>query len=775
MGNENSTLGLSEETKAELQRSTEQLKQSEEKQQRRKAQAEEHKRAQAEVERRQREESYIAIRIAEKERLEAVAKDAKAKARAKPRDRPKAGHLRNANVAENMATETIAKQNLHADRPEEKATAAATLANAVLREDVHNMGKDAVQYLKLAKNERLAAEIAATAKQRADEEAKLKQRFSSMEKRKSLQTVVEQPSPSQGSEKGEIRETIPWTGTPLTLRAAANAGDPLHSRNLQDESTPFSASSTLDGWNARKQPRAKGSPNPGERPSSSSSGVVCRRDSKEPIIESQAQAADKVPASATQRLNLTPSDNNNPSTKRSTGHQGGSATKGQQVTYRPTTPPAAKKRPSISEGQGVTSLPPMPPAAAKESGTSAEAAMLPPKPAAGHKRPMPSGGFDMSNMPKIPKKNKQAVSSSASPRSPVQDDDDEAGERLADVGHPNWDGERQPPEWYRKLKAITKRDTGHSNVQVLLERLKEKIGKIKNLPQSASAERNEALNELREILHKVFFIEVTPQLLRNLRMLHNNDGLPQIFDHRYDDKVVWPYDLKADAEELYNKWCARTFEIDLLRGIRVGKPKTSKDKGSADRLDPHFPKVPSNYYGNGRLLNGQWWPTQLTALRDGAHGSSQGGIYGETGKGAYSVIMSGGVDKAGNKYPDVDEGDHVQYCGTDNDGPEKKPSDGTQRLIESYHLKTPVRLIRSSNADPAYAPEEGFRYDGLYEITDVEHMDPAGAKRQRHRFTLRRRPGQVPIRGSGPEKRPTQQELDAYKKDKTLRGYGTKG
>ncbi|KAF7192725.1 E3 ubiquitin-protein ligase ORTHRUS 2 [Pseudocercospora fuligena] len=365
-------------------------------------------------------------------------------------------------------------------------------------------------------------------------------------------------------------------------------------------------------------------------------------------------------------------------------------------------------------------------------------------------------------MPKIPKKHKQAVSSSASPRSPVQDDNEE-GERLVDVGNPNWDGDRQPPEWYSKLKAITKRDTGHGNVQVLLERLKGQIGKIKKLPRGAKAERKASMNELREIIHKVFFIEVTPQILRNLRMLHNNDGLPQ------------PYDLKADAEELYNKWCARTFEIDLLRGIMVGKPKTAKDKGSSDRLNAKFPKVPSNYYGNGRLLNGQWWPTQLTALRDGAYGSSQGGIYGETGKGAYSIVMSGGVDKAGNKYPDVDEGDHVQYCGTDNDGPTNKPSDGTQRLIESYRFKTPVRLIRSSNADPAYAPEEGFRYDGLYEIVDMERMDPPDSKRQRHRFTLRRRPGQDPIRGSGPEKRPTQQELDAYKKDKTLRGYGAKG
>ncbi|EME82997.1 uncharacterized protein MYCFIDRAFT_215158 [Pseudocercospora fijiensis CIRAD86] len=754
MGNENSTLGLSEETKAELKRDTEQLKQSEENQQPEIAQAEERQRAQVETERNQREEAYFAIQLAEKARLEAIDKASKANSQQKTRGR-----------AKKTPTGTTVKQKFDADRLVEEAAEAATLANTVLQKDAVSTGKDAAQNLEVVEKERLAAEKAAAVKKRTEEQAKLKQRFNSMQKQKSLQNAVEQPLGSQGSEEGEIREIIPRSGTPLAFRGAASSASTQYSRDVSDRSRPSSPSSALHGWNARKQPEAKSSSKQGGPPSSSSNDTVRRRDSKELVSEPETQVARKVPPSATQSSTSMSIDNTNASAKASTG---------QDLAIWPTRPPVAQKRSSICEVQDSPNLPPKPldPHRRSSTSTALDVSTLPPKPAASHKRSIPSGGFDISKMAKIPKKNHQAVSSSASPQSPVQDDEEESG-HLLDVGEPSWGGDRQPPKWYGRLKAITKRDAGHGNVQVLLERLKEKIGKIKKLSRDAGTERE--LNELREMIHKVFFIEVTPQLLRNLRMLHNNDGLPQIFDHRYDDKVPWPYDVKADAEELYNKWCARTFEIDLLRGIKVGKPKTAKDKGSSDRLDPKFPKVPSNYYGNGRLLNGQWWPTQLTALRDGAHGSSQGGIYGETGQGAYSVIMSGGVDKAGNKYPDVDEGDHVQYCGTDNDGPEKKPSDGTQRLIESYRLKTPIRLIRSSNADPVYAPEEGFRYDGLYEITGVEHIDAADSKRQRHRFTLQRKPGQDPIRSSGPAKRPTQQELDAYKKDKTLRGYGAKG
>lgn len=130
--------------------------------------------------------------------------------------------------------------------------------------------------------------------------------------------------------------------------------------------------------------------------------------------------------------------------------------------------------------------------------------------------------------------------------------------------------------------------------------------------------------------------------------------------------------------------------------------------------------------------------------------------------------MSGGSD---NKYEDEDHGDWVLYCGTDSsDGSITEP---TQRMLESETNEQPVRLIRSHNLGTEYAPGIGFRYDGLYKVVSHEMLDTATSLRQRHRFRLERLPGQAPIRGgSGPEKRPTAQEMKAHEKDRKLRGYG---
>ena len=46
-------------------------------------------------------------------------------------------------------------------------------------------------------------------------------------------------------------------------------------------------------------------------------------------------------------------------------------------------------------------------------------------------------------------------------------------------------------------------------------------------------------------------------------------------------------------------------------------------------------------FGHNGLAVGQWWPLRICALRDGAHGSSQGGIAGNSEVGAWSIVVSG--------------------------------------------------------------------------------------------------------------------------------------
>lgn len=93
-------------------------------------------------------------------------------------------------------------------------------------------------------------------------------------------------------------------------------------------------------------------------------------------------------------------------------------------------------------------------------------------------------------------------------------------------------------------------------------------------------------------------------------------------------------------------------------------------------------------------------------------------------------------------------------------------------MLESVDGK-PIRLIRSHNADSKFKPKYGFRYDGLYNVAEVERIDPEDSVRQRHRFKLERVAGQDPIRGGDvPEARPTEQERGEYEKHQRLSGKG---
>ncbi|KAK5711080.1 hypothetical protein LTR17_018580 [Elasticomyces elasticus] len=313
----------------------------------------------------------------------------------------------------------------------------------------------------------------------------------------------------------------------------------------------------------------------------------------------------------------------------------------------------------------------------------------------------------------------------------------------------------RPPAWYQALQVVQRRgNADEASASPLIESLKDYIRKCKS-----GVDLQATFQKIRDTLHKLVFEKVTGQLLRNRRILHDKDGLPQIFETRHAGGVVYPWDIKADAEELYNKWCLQDFETDLLRGIVRGVPASKNAEKTVDHIDDKYKGRASwKFHGNGLLLNGQWWPTQLTAVRDGAHGATIAGISGAVGEGAYSCVMSGG-----NGYDDEDNEDWVLYCGTDSkDG---KITDATLRMLESKENGKPVRFIRSHNLHSPFAPEIGFS-----KVVSSKNLDGSTSIRQRHQFRLERLPDQTPIRGTEPEKRPTAQEVHAHKSDKRLRG-----
>ncbi|KAK0944960.1 hypothetical protein LTR29_003551 [Friedmanniomyces endolithicus] len=322
--------------------------------------------------------------------------------------------------------------------------------------------------------------------------------------------------------------------------------------------------------------------------------------------------------------------------------------------------------------------------------------------------------------------------------------------------------EERPPAWYNKLKPGSRRNPDEANASTLLGRLRSDIKKCRG---ATGAQMEQLFATVREELHILAFTKVSGQLLRENRMLHNEDGLPQIFDQAFSNGSPFPWDVRADAEELYNKWCLQDFETDLLRGIKLGKPGSKYSGKTVDSIDREYKgRAFAKFHGNGLLINGQWWPTQLTTVRDGAHGLPIAGISGTAGEGAYSCIMS-----AGHGYEDEDHGEWVLYCGTDSkDG---TVTDYTHRMLESVEDGKPVRFIRSHELKSPFAPEIGFRYDGLYKAVSFERLDDASSTRQRHRFRLERLADQAPIRGEGPSKRPTKQEIEVHKNDKRMRGF----
>lgn len=160
------------------------------------------------------------------------------------------------------------------------------------------------------------------------------------------------------------------------------------------------------------------------------------------------------------------------------------------------------------------------------------------------KRPAPTTSVygderrpSVTNLPKIAKR-----TSVASPQSPERSE----GDQLTSVG------DERPPRWYKEIPTRNTRGKNESTADTMLRSLRGQIEKCQTAARNGVVQQD-VLTQIRDKLHKIIFIEVNGELLKARRMLHNEDGLPQLFDPRYSKGVKWPFDIKADAKELYNK------------------------------------------------------------------------------------------------------------------------------------------------------------------------------------------------------------------------------
>jgi len=116
---------------------------------------------------------------------------------------------------------------------------------------------------------------------------------------------------------------------------------------------------------------------------------------------------------------------------------------------------------------------------------------------------------------------------------------------------------------------------------------------------------------------------------------------------------------------------------------------------------------------------GSEFSSRIELSRAGVHRHSQAGIAGSQQVGADSIVLSGGYED------DHDDGDTIIYTGYGGRDPNSGQQIADQELIRwnlalarSMQEGLPVRVIRGAKLDSPHAPQEGYRYDGLYQVVD---------------------------------------------------------
>jgi putative restriction endonuclease len=109
--------------------------------------------------------------------------------------------------------------------------------------------------------------------------------------------------------------------------------------------------------------------------------------------------------------------------------------------------------------------------------------------------------------------------------------------------------------------------------------------------------------------------------------------------------------------------------------------------------------------------------SRLALSRASVHGPRIAGIAGSGRLGARSVVLAGGYEDT------QDFGDVIIYTGhggrdatTRRQMAHQTLTRGNLALAVSHAQDLPIRVIRGARLDSPYAPQAGYRYDGLYRV-----------------------------------------------------------
>jgi len=227
-------------------------------------------------------------------------------------------------------------------------------------------------------------------------------------------------------------------------------------------------------------------------------------------------------------------------------------------------------------------------------------------------------------------------------------------------------------------------------------------------------------------------------------------------------------DLATDDEPISTEHQDLQYRIRLRRSSRRLKGQEPNeyqeqnynnfDDGDEDedyKRPLRAPKNRENVFGEipGSPV-GTLWSTRLACCIDGVHRPTVAGIHGSDVEGCYSLALSGGYED------DLDYGVCFTYTGEggrDLKGTKANPKNlrtapqskdqtltrGNLALSKNVENGRPVRVIRGYKSKSPFAPEEGYRYDGLYSV--VKYWQARGLSGFLvYKFALKRCDGQAP-------------------------------
>jgi len=195
------------------------------------------------------------------------------------------------------------------------------------------------------------------------------------------------------------------------------------------------------------------------------------------------------------------------------------------------------------------------------------------------------------------------------------------------------------PEWYQQvpLKKRGRATVEHAYLSDTFKHLPKQVTAVrKETPGSLARVAEEAT--LRKMVTKLRVTETSRAEIRRYQALH--------IVNKIQSSKHLPWDIRADAKEILRRWTSDVGHEGTLDG--------SPWYGMGDNLRTLLKKHRFDVAGDNGLVNGQWWPSQLTTLRDGAHNSTQGGIGFVAGSAALSLVL-----RPDSSHADHDEGHSV--------------------------------------------------------------------------------------------------------------------